>query len=469
MKKTHWLRNTLITLIVCGLAGLIIAFIMFNANPGRTGVSSSVEFAFDGAAEGKAPNGYRFDLNDLTSDEVLSAALKDAGLDGKYTVDQIKANLLISGVYPKDIVEQMTKYESLLTGDASRVPAVDYHATMYNVTLYNDFDRSIARADLEQLLSAIMTEFRTKFEKTYSVFLAKDSLLDNLADYDYPQQLELLEGSVKRYTDFAKQMAEEHAEFLLNGEGFADIASKYETLSSSDLDRLSGLVTMNALSKDQDRIVSQYENQIKVLQIRLAELEQLAKDTEYLISQYNKDDIIYVSTAEALQQVSGNSTQTYDQLVAARQETENEIAEKNKELAQIQLKLSDITGKAQTAKTSTTESGEDSAEGATETVNVSAEDREAQKAVVEKGIVSAVTKLNKITDDFSAYLKAYSEREMNDSTVAITAVKYNAPKILSGAFLKQVVREAGPICVLGFIACMICLIISRVKEDKKKA
>ena len=460
MKKTHWLRNTLITLVVCGIAGLILSLVLFNANPGRTGVSSSIEFAFDGAANGVAPNGYRYDLNDFTSEEVLSAALKEAGLDDKYTVDQIKANILVSGVYPKNIVEQMTKYESLLSGDLGKVNAVDYHATMYNVTLYNDFDKSISAADLEKLLSAIMKQFRTRFEMTYSVILAQDEFLSDLTEYDYPQQLELLEGAVNRYAEYASQMADDHADFLLNGESFTDIAAKYENLRSGDLERLSGIVTMNALSKDQDRIVSQYENQIKVLQIRLKELTQEAKDTEALINQYSKDDIIYVSTAEALQQVSGNSTQTYDTLVSRRREIEENIAELNKELAQTQLKLSDITGKKQTTT-------EESEEGTTETIVVSEKDREAQKTVVENGIEAAVAKLNKVTEDFSKFLKAYSEREMNDSTVAIGAVKYKAPKILSGAFIMHAIKTTGPICVLGFIACMICLIVSRVKEEKR--
>lgn len=461
MKKTHWLRNTLLTLVVCGLAGLILAFVKFNANPGRTSTSSSIEFSFDGAANGVAPNGYRYDLNGFTSEEVLSAALKDAGLDGKYTVDQIKANILVSGVYPKDIVEQMTKYESILTGDTSRVNAVNYHATMYNVTLFNDFDKSIARGDLENLFSAIMSEFRSQFEKTYSVVLAKDAFLENLTDYDYPQQLELLKGSVDRYVAYASRMAEDHAEFMLNGEGFSDIAVKYENLKSSDLERLSGIVTMNALSKDQDRIVAQYENEIKVLQIRLKELNQEAKDTDALISQYSKDDIIYVSTAATLQQVSGNSTQTYDTLISRRREIEENIADLNKELAQVQLKLSDITGKTQS------KAAEGSEEGTSEAIVVSEKDREAQKTVVENGINTVVTKLNKITDDFSAFLKAYSEREMNDSTMVIGTVNYNTPKILSPSFVVLVIKEAGPFCVLGFIACMICLIISRVKEEKR--
>ena len=460
MKKTHWLRNTLITLVICGIAGLILALVLFNANPGRTGVSSSIEFSFDGAANGIAPNGYRFDLSGFYSEEVLSAALKETGLDGRYTIEQIKANILVSGVYPQNIVEQMTKYESILSGNAGKVNAVDYHATMYNVTLYNDFDKSISRTDLENLLSAIMSQFRTQFETIYSAILAKDGILTELTEYDYPQQLELLKGSVDRYAAYASQMADDHADFLLNGEGFADIAVRFEGLKSNDLERLSGIVTMNALSKDQDRIISQYENQIKVLQIRLKELNQESKDTEALINQYSKDDIIYVSTAASLQQVSGNSTQTYDTLITRRREIEENIAELNKELADTQLKLSDITGKAQTVT-------EESEEGTTEAIVVSEADREAQKTVVENGIAAAVTKLNKITEDFSAFLKAYSAQEMNDSTVAIGTVSYNAPKILSSSFLMHAIKVAGPICVLGFIACMICLIVSRAKEEKR--
>lgn len=458
-KKTHWLRNTLITLAACGIAGLILAVILFSANPGRTGVSSTIEFAFEGAAEGKAPNGYRYDLSGFTSDDVLEAALNDAGMAEKYTADQIKANLLVTGVYPKNIVEQMTKYESLLTGDAGKVSAVDYHATLYNITLYNDFDKNISKGDLEKLLGAIMAEFRANFVKTYSVFLSEDALLANLTDYDYPQQLELLKGSVQRYEDYANQMAEEHSDFLLNGKGFADIAVRYEGLRTGDLERLSGLVTMNALSKDQDRIVAQYENQIKVLQIRLKELTQEAKDTEALISQYSKDDIIYVSTTGSLQQVSGNSTQTYDSLIASRREIEDKIAELNKELAQVQLKLSDIKGE----KKETTEETESEN---SEAIVVTEEEREAQRAVVEKGIAAAVTKLNAITEDFKTFLSAYSEREMNERTVAVTAVKYTAPKLLSGAFIVQAIKTCGPICVIGFIVCMVCLIISRRKEEK---
>lgn len=467
MKKTHWLRTTLITLVACGIAGVILAVILFNANPPRTGVTSSIEFSFEHAAEGLGPNGMRYDLSGLTSDDVLNAALKDAGLEETYTADQLRANIIVSGIYPKDIAEQMSRYESVLSGDVSTVAASDFHATLYSVTLYNDFDKNISRADLESLLAAVMAEFRDYFGKTYSVFLSRDSLLDNLNDYDYPQQLEVLQGAITRMEDFANEMAEAHPDFLTNGEGFADVAVRFEGLRTTDLERISGLVTMNALSRDQDRIVAQYENQIKVLEIQLTELKQEAKDTEELINQYTKDDIIYVSTSDTLQQVGSNSTQTYDTLVTRRQEIEDSIADLNKQAAQLQLKLSDIRGEAAT-EAGTTESeaeGEAVTEAAAtetaEAIVLTEEEREAQRVLVEKNIAGVVTKLNAVTEDFAAFLQAYSGREINDRTVAVTDVKYDAPKLLSGAFLKQAIKTAGPLCALGLMICLIGLVLSR--------
>ena len=463
MKKTHWLRNTLITLVACGLAGLVLALILFNAYPERTGASSTIEFSFEGAAEGKAPNGLRYDLSGFTSDEVLNAALEETGLSGKYTANQLRENLLVSGVYPEDIVKQMTGYESLLTGDAGKISAADYHATLYNVVLYNDFDKSITRGDLEKLLAAVMEHFRTRFETIYAVTLARDDLTDTISEFDYPQQLELLEDAARRYETYAKQMAEEHPDFLKNGEGFSDIAIKYNNLRTSDLQRLSGQVTMNALSRDQERIASQYENQIKVLEIGLKELEQEAEDIKALIAKYSRDDIIYVSTSDSLQQISGN-TATYDELVATQKEIEDEIAEEKKEKEQLELKLADIRCEAAQAETAQAET----AEGEDETAGpiVSEADREAQKEVVEKGIAAAVRKLNAYTTDFRYSLQAFSDREMNDSTIAITPVRYHAPKILSGSFIVQAVKTAGPLCALGFMVCLIGIVVSRVKKEK---
>lgn len=467
MRKRHWLKIAVITVGICLVAGLILAVILFNTNPGRTGVSSSIEFSFEGAENGLAPNGYRYDLNGFQTDEVLDAALKDTGLEETYTADQIRSNLIIAGVYPKDIVEQMTGYESLLTGDAGKVSAGDYHATLYSVTLYNDFDKSISRENLEKILEAVMKEYRAYFEKTYAVSLSKDSLLSDLSDYDYPQQLEILSGTVTRNAEYAREKASNHPDFQAENQGFSDISVRYNSLQTSELERLSGLVTLNALSVNPDWMAAQYENQIRVLELRLKEQQTEAENVDGLIDQYTKDGIIYISTSSTLQKVGNLSADTYDSLVARKQEIADSMGELNKELAQAQMKLNDLRAGTATETAGAEQETEETETAAGAAPAAADEAREAQMAAVGKGIAAAQEKCNRITEDFSNLLKAYSEREMNDSTIATTSVKYFAPKLLSGTFAVLAAKTAGPICVLGLLVCIVIMISSQYKAKKK--
>ncbi len=464
-KKTHWLRMTLIVLAACGVAGLVVAFIQFRANPGRTGASASIEFSFNGAAEGIAPDGNRFDLSGFTREEVLSNALQSAGLADRYTTGQIRANLVVTGVYPKDIVEQMTRYVSLLDENSTgEVTAVDYHATLYSVTLYNDFDESISPDQLTGLLENIMSEFRAFFKETYSVVLAADSTAEELSLYDYSQQLALLQQSIDQKKRFAEEMADAHPSFLLDRKGFNDLVVRYDALLTGDLDRLSGIVTINALSRDPERLIAHYENQISLLQIQIKEKETEAASVEDLLQKYNKDDIIYVSTTEELQKVDSNSSTTYDALVTRQTEITEEIAELKKSLTETQMKLSDA--RETVTKQAMTPAGEEPESFVASELS-SEKNTEQQYQTVEKGITALITKRDAVTTDFSAFLKAYSEEQINETTVAVTQAKRFAPKILSGTFLKRVLRTAGPLCAVGLMGCLVVLIVSRRREEKK--
>ena len=168
VKKTHWFRNTLIVLIICGLVGTVLAAVLFFGESNQTYATAAIQFSFDGAAEGKAPNGYPFDVSGITSDEVLEIALKVSGLEETYTAEQLRTSMNVTGVYPERIAEQMTKYVSLLDANADMQAALsDYHATRYAVTLYNNFDSGIGSGKLTELLRNILTVYRNYFEKTY--------------------------------------------------------------------------------------------------------------------------------------------------------------------------------------------------------------------------------------------------------------------------------------------------------------
>ena len=465
MKKTHWLRNTLIVLIVCGLIGTILAAVLFGKENNRTYAASSIQFSFDGSAEGKAPNGYPFDVSGLTTDEVLEAALEASGLAGTYTAEQLRENLVVTGVYPEKIAEQMTKYVSLLDTNADNQAAVqDYHATQYSVVLYNDFDKSIASGKLTELLGNILTAYRTYFAKTYAVNLEKTGAITDLPDYDYAQQMDAISESVNQQIRYAQELQELAPDFQMDRKNFGDIVVRYQNLQN-DIDRLKATIILNAVSKDRTRLQKRYEMEIRSQKIQLESLTEELKQITEQVNAYDKDGIIYVSANGSLSQVGSGASATYDKLVQTRKTITDKIAEINAKITLYQARLDDMTAAMSKVQKVTSEEETDAAAVEVLTARELAE----LKASVEKKIEALTVKKDAIVNDFAAMLEAYTAQEINEKTVSVTGVKYKAPKILSGAFVVKVIKTAGPICAVGFMVCMVLLIISRRKEEKIKA
>ena len=464
MKKTHWLRNTLIVLAACGLAGIVLAAVLFHAEENRTYAASSILFSFDGADEGKAPNGYRFDMSGLVSDEVLNAALETSGLAETYTAEQLRENLSVTGVYPEKIAEQMTKYVSLMDSESdSQAAVLDFHATQYDIELYNDFDRGISSDRLSGLLKEILSSYRIYFTKTYAASLETSDPITNLSEYDYAQQLEAIGETVSQQRRYAEEMAAKAPNFMLAQKGFGDIAVRYRSLES-DIDRLNAMVTLNTISRDRNRLQKRYEMEIRTQQGRLESLTEQLERIEELVNAYDKDGLIYISVNGTLNTVGSNESGTYDKMVARHREVTDRIAETNAKIALYQGRLEDLAG---TESDSGNGEGNETNSAIPEGVNE--EEPEELKAEVEQKIDALTVKKNDIANDFTAMLNAYSAKEINERTVYVAAVEKKSPSLFSGKFAVKAVKTAGPLCATGFMVCLALLIVSRRKEEKAKA
>lgn len=484
VKKTHWLRTTIIVLVVCGLAGTALAAAMFFGDPDRTSATASLQFSFDGAADGIAPNRNPFNVDELSSDEVLEAALKASELDGVYTPDQLRDNLVVTGSYPDDLVEQVMSYESLMSFTANRELTVsEYHPTLFTVALYSDFDKSISRSKLEALLANILECYRARFAKTCAVNLAwMEDDIYTLDQYDYPQQLQIIREVMEQQARYAQELYENEPTFLLGGKGFNDIYVRFNNLVESDIERINANITMNALTRNTARLMTQYQYEIKDLSNQLEKQTEQLERVDQLIASYDKNEIIYLSTTDSLTKIDGNSSETYDALVTARKKVSDEITEINSKITTYQLKLADLMKEKDNA-TSKATTEEQSATDVSQTVEeiqelteeeiaaaaAAAEEAAArQVAALETSIANLIEKRNAVTADFTAMLESFTAQEINEQTVRTFNYRYNTPKLLSGAFIKQVIKTAGPFCAIGFMVCMILLIRSRRKEQKRR-
>lgn len=486
-KKTHWFRNTLIVLVICGIIGVAWAAINFSAHPERTYAIASLQFSFDGAGQGEGPNGYPFNINGISTDEVILKALELSALENDYKVYQIRDNLEVTAVYPENIVKQMTAYNSLLDANAEQQMALtDYHPTIFTVRLYNDFDPHISPVRLTGILNNLLEAYRLYFARYNSTGLTQTDPIPELTEYDYAQQIIAISEASAQQQRYVKEMVDRAPDFKKDRMTFNDILVSYEALDS-DINRLNASVALNALSKERERLQNQYEMEIRNLNRQVEGEQEELKQIDKLVNAYDKDDILYVSTSSAVQQVAGNSSATYDRLVARKKELTNAIAADNASIAKYEALVSDMVASGDntaeasavetadnikedpikdTVETQTTAAETESADVST-AAELTAEELKVLDNLTERKLKAIRARKDVVTDQFISLLDAYTTQEVNEHTLSVIDVKYKTPSLLSGVFAVEVVKKAGALCALGFIGCLVLLIASRWKEDRQ--
>ncbi len=476
-RKNHYIIITLVVFVICLIIGTIIAGIQFMQKKSATSASTTLELSFETVGKGIAPNGNRYDVKEMASDQVLQTALEASSLSDMYTPDQIRSCLVIRGVYPEDIQEQYTSYVSVLPGSTNQeVKLTDYYPSVFSIVLTNDFDASISQANLTMLLDQIVTAYKNYFSKAGAYTLEKGASVFELSDYDYLHQLKLISLKLNNLKAYVGQLYEKYPNFRWNGQGFNDILNRLENVITEDLSRTNAQTTINAISKDIDRLLTVYTYEYTNLNIRyLNKIENLKKADE-LVSSYEKNVKIYLSTADSIKEVTGNSTVTYDKLVEYQRKIANEMTNINTQIGDYKLKIQDISGKESSTESLITGADTENADALSE--NYQMEEMESSNnkddaqtrisaEIIEEDIHAILEKHDAIVSDLDALIQAKNAEQINDVTVSSGKVKYYAPRLLSGSFFKQVVKTAGPFCAIALMICLMVIFISKRKECKQ--
>ena len=338
-------RKVIIILAICVAIGLILSAVLFLQDKAPATATGSIQLSFDSATEGVAPNGAKISPDDILNDEVLETALKTAGFDAKYTVDQIRTSMTVNGVYPDNIVKQMISYDSLLDFTTSReFNMKKFSPTQFNVTLNNRFDSSMSNADQAKLLQSILQSYKDYFIANYSLGFSTTSYDDlfDLTTYDYPQMLQVIEMDMSQIAQYATELYEKDPTYRYAGRGFNDTYIRLQNLIDNDLARMNANLTMNALTKNNERLLMQYECEIRDRENELEKKNAELINLEKLLASYDKNEIIYLSTSDSLNKIDGNSSETYDLLVENKKEVADRITALKIEINDYRLKMDDL-------------------------------------------------------------------------------------------------------------------------------
>ena len=159
MKKTHFLRLTIIVVAACFIVGVAAAALMYGGNADRKASTATLILAFDAAADGQMPDGEALNIREMASEKVIGAAASKAGVSVK--TEEIRKNLYIAGVYPTDMSNRITMFDSpLSTKNAKTADVRGFHPTMFHVTLYQEAAPEFTADQRTALLGAILDTYR---------------------------------------------------------------------------------------------------------------------------------------------------------------------------------------------------------------------------------------------------------------------------------------------------------------------
>ena len=437
-------------LIIAIILGIILSLVNFLAvNPSREYVSARIELLYDGAADGLAPNGEKFSIDNLKDEAILSAALEECGLADKISLEELSRNIVIRGAYPSNIIDQIKSFKSLLTADPTReVSLKEYHPTTFSATIYNEFSSKIESSKLRSLMSAILDKYKTYYVGLYDAGMDSDTLsaIYNIEDYDYAQTIKLMRTRLNIIQRYAGDLYTREPSFMdENNNTFDVLSTKVDTLVNNDIQGLSANITINALSKDTERLIGQYEYEVKVLGFQTEALNEYLEKLNALIDSYKKDSTIYMSSGDSVITVEGNSEETYESLV------DNKVAVTNL-LASIKTQIDDYNGLIEDLKT-----------------GMGTRDTEAATKRMESQLESTWAKITALKADFDALAAKYNEKFVSQNDVRIGEVKYHGNSVASTAYIKTLFKSEAPLCALALIVIFAIGLVQEIKAQKKPA
>jgi hypothetical protein len=449
-KTMAYKQKVLILCLILLAAGTLIGFFFSlrdwkKINSVRRNVSIKINFAYDGVARNKLPNGEPFTVDGIKNNEVIEGALQNLGLSDKYDIELIRESMRIKGSYPNDVMERLSDYESVYDYNGlGNVNKDQYYATEYTITLYDDFKEGISAEDLKEILKAITDEYEQYFRNSYVYKYNDDSKnrSDFMNEVDYRQQIEVLKNRIEMVEDYSLFLYMADSNFSYNNLNFNDIGVRCEDIKNNNLSGLEAKVMMKVYSKSPERLQNMYQYRINLLDDQVKRAEENLKEMENLIDNYEMDDILYVGMGgEAVVAIESNSTETYEALVTRKIDLTNKITGLNSDILKYKGYLSDLSNEKATS---------------------------AETAIVEKEINDIVNKIYSVEMTLREMLDAFNEYKLGEEDILIGNVRYNSPSIFSFAFIKKMIKFSIPVYLIMFAFFGINMMVNQIKIFKRK-
>ncbi len=276
-----------ITLFFVFFSGIVV----FETS--RQNTSLHIALTYPEASQGLNPNGSRYNMSNILSDEVLEAAIEFGGFEN-LTVDGLRSALDIAPV-------QSSSRASEESGELV--------STQFELTFSNN--RKTKNLSGREVVFAVGYAYRNWFINEYSPNCdVLDISFDDIQSYDYPDLNNYFSNAIQIICNLSSSFHQKDATFQspTTGESFYSINSKAWDINNTGLENLNSFIMANGLSEDRDDYLSRlryeytnlcndYRSTIQAYDVRIEAVQKYDNDmaTVVYIPTYDTDNTFYMS------------------------------------------------------------------------------------------------------------------------------------------------------------------------------
>ncbi|MBE7015915.1 MAG: hypothetical protein E7417_03745 [Ruminococcaceae bacterium] len=245
-------RKTLIYIAVAAIFGALLMTVYHWMSVSYIN-TMVITLNYEGAKEGLNPDGSRFKISEIKSDEVLNAAIEKAE-DDSLSVEKIKDRIFVDSKMPLSAIEKTSS-------SISQGSIYSYTPTEFDI-YYSQKNKLKPNKSLD-VLSALSEAYKEYFMAKYcekNVILDFDSDAD-LSQYDYYEIQQVLEDKINSMINHLANHQSENSTFRSKKTGytFKNLTNMLINLRDQDLAKLKAYIVQNQISRDTARFISKQD------------------------------------------------------------------------------------------------------------------------------------------------------------------------------------------------------------------
>ena len=257
-KLFSYIRKCWMLIVLCSLVMGVLFYSYFSGKQTYT-ASAIIQYKNADAVNGLAPDGTEIDVTEIYSAEVMAKVFAKLGLNySENNIDAVRAGIRVEAAQSK---EESTVQEAL----NEKGEVVEEKPTMYRVSYtVGSKDVQDAASFSKQILKVMLDTYAETYAENHVNSQIELFSTDGIysKDYDYIEMVELLDTAVERAMEHIGYNEYKNFRSAQTGYSFYDLRQEFSMLKRIDIPNAYQYVLGNQVTKDQDVLISKYENRI---------------------------------------------------------------------------------------------------------------------------------------------------------------------------------------------------------------